>query len=121
PDALVVSAPVNSTLGLGKAPRAVWIALADRSERRAYLEETLRLLPPLHSTFRCAVESVRLGATDIPMGTPVLVLIAAANRDLRAFREPAALDVKRLARGEPHALSFGAGPHTCLGFNLANR
>lgn len=117
----VVSALGNLMLCLATSPRAVWPALADSREARAFIEETLRLLPPLHLFFRCAVESVRLGATDVPMGTPVLVLIAAANRDPRAFREPDSLDLRRQARAEPHALSFGAGPHTCLGFNLANR
>jgi cytochrome P450 len=46
----------------------------------------------------------------------ILGLVAAANRDPAQVKEPEVFDV---ARYEIPALSFGAGPHYCLGAHLA--
>jgi cholest-4-en-3-one 26-monooxygenase len=52
----------------------------------------------------------------IPAGSIVLVLFGAANRDERAFGDPDRFDPWRA----PHEhLSFGHGPHFCLGAALA--
>ena len=52
----------------------------------------------------------------IAAGTPVTVLLGAANRDPRVFPDPDALDVGRNAEGH---LAFLHGPHFCLGAALA--
>jgi len=52
----------------------------------------------------------------IAAGTPVTVLLGAANRDPRVFPDPDALDVRRNAEGH---LAFLHGAHFCLGAALA--
>jgi cytochrome P450 len=49
-------------------------------------------------------------------GERVFLLLNAANRDPRAYADPDQLDLRR--NGPPH-LTFGFGPHLCLGFPLA--
>ncbi|MGP4046596.1 cytochrome P450 [Streptomyces sp. 2A115] len=49
-------------------------------------------------------------------GEGVVVSLQAANRDPRAFPDPDAFDITRDAQ---HHLSFGHGPHHCLGQSLA--
>ncbi len=53
----------------------------------------------------------------IPQGEPVVVAIAAANRDPRVFAEPDTLDVTRI--GSAAHLGFAHGPHFCLGASFA--
>jgi cytochrome P450 len=45
-----------------------------------------------------------------------VALAHAGNRDPRAFRDPDEFDIDRRARNH---LSFGSGPHMCLGQHLA--
>ena len=55
-------------------------------------------------------------SVTIAAGSPVTVLLGAANRDPRVFPDPDALDVGRNAEGH---LAFLHGPHFCLGAALA--
>jgi cytochrome P450 len=80
------------------------------------VEETLRLEPSLGVTWRVCVDDYELGGLTIPGGSPVCVGIAAANRDPRRFEQPARFDITR--RAEPH-VTFGYGPHVCLGQHVA--
>lgn len=83
----------------------------------AFIEEMLRLNSSGHSTFRVAVRDYELSGTTIPAGTLVLPIMAAANRDPRHFPNPDAVDLGRNNLREH--LSFGFGPHTCPGAELA--
>jgi len=65
---------------------------------------------------RTALEPVELAGAEIAAGGLVLGLIAAANRDPAQLKGPESFDVTR-ERGP--SLSFGAGPHYCLGAYLA--
>ncbi|MCP3803273.1 cytochrome P450 [Allokutzneria sp. A3M-2-11 16] len=81
------------------------------------LEELLRFVTfgdALRS--RRAVADVELGGVLIRSGDVVMVSIASANRDEDAFAEPERFDPRR--RGTRH-LSFGHGPHFCVGAALA--
>ena len=53
-------------------------------------------------------------------GTGVLILLAAANRDPRAFPNPNKLDLTRYAQSTavPRHLGFGVGHHYCIGAPL---
>jgi hypothetical protein len=73
----------------------------------------VRFSTPTHYVGRVLTEPV----LDIPAWEPVLVLLAAANRDPRRWDDPERLDVTRPP--EPAPLSFVLGPHHCLGANLA--
>jgi cytochrome P450 len=65
---------------------------------------------------RVATEDVELHGMTIHAGEGVMAALNSANRDPRAFEHPDDLD---LARQENKHLSFGFGPHFCLGAQLA--
>ncbi|GAA2268276.1 cytochrome P450 [Streptomyces atrovirens] len=83
----------------------------------AYVEEILRYEPPVHVTSRWATRDTELLGTAVPRGTRLTLILAAANRDPRRFTAPDRFDPAR--GGAPGPLSFGAGPHYCLGAPLA--
>ncbi|MET9370678.1 cytochrome P450 [Streptomyces griseoflavus] len=83
----------------------------------AYVEEILRYEPPVHVTSRFAADDTELLGTAVPRGTRLTLIMAAANRDPLRFTAPDRFDPAR--GGSPGPLSFGAGPHYCLGAPLA--
>ncbi|WP_328842928.1 cytochrome P450 [Streptomyces sp. NBC_00258] len=81
------------------------------------VEELLRYLTVVHIGMRrIALEDVEVGGVTVRAGEGVVVSLQAANRDPRAFPEPDTFDITRDAQ---HHLSFGHGPHHCLGQSLA--
>ncbi|GAB2921961.1 cytochrome P450 [Nonomuraea fastidiosa] len=81
------------------------------------VEELLRYDGPVElATWRFAREPVELGGMRLEAGQPILVALAAANRDPGRFDAP---DVPVLTREDNAHLSFGHGPHHCLGAPLA--
>jgi cytochrome P450 len=96
---------------------ALWDALrADRGMLRGAFEEALRWEPPITTVVRRAVRDCELGGVAIPAGTHVSVSVAAANRDPMRYPDPDRFDPTR--RNIAH-LTFGGGPHLCLGMHLA--
>lgn len=86
------------------------------------VEETLRWDAPVsYFPFRYPVRDVKVGEDVIPAGTPVMAAYSAAGRDHRVFGPDAdRFDVTRPARsGSARHISFGHGPHYCLGAPLA--
>ncbi|MFF7019891.1 cytochrome P450 [Streptomyces klenkii] len=83
------------------------------------VEETLRYDSPVSFfPFRYPVRDLAVGDTVIPRGTPVLASYTSAGRDERAYGPDASrFDVTR--RPVVRHLSFGHGPHYCLGAALA--
>ncbi|WP_328315531.1 cytochrome P450 [Streptomyces sp. NBC_00388] len=79
------------------------------------VEEFARFDPPIQIGLRAAVTDTEIAGVAIPQGTPLLLLLGAANRDHRVFDNPQQLDVTRT----PRHLAFGAGKHFCLGAQLA--
>ncbi|MEU6222471.1 cytochrome P450 [Streptomyces sp. NPDC047042] len=90
----------------------------DRSLVRAVVTETLRHEPPLHVTLRFAARDVTLGGVDIPVGTPLQVVLASANRDPAVYPSPHVWDPERTIRTP---FTFGMGRHVCLGMGLAQQ
>jgi cytochrome P450 len=91
-----------------------------RQERRLipnFLEEVLRIEPPVKCNFRVARVPVKVGDIDLAPGTTVMILIGAANRDPRRFERPSELLVDR-PNAREH-LSFSRGIHACVGAPLA--
>jgi len=91
-----------------------------RNERERipnFIEETLRMESPVKGDFRLSRVPTTVGGVDLPAGTTVMVLNAAANRDPRHFDDPATFDADR-ANARQH-LAFGRGVHTCPGAPLA--
>ncbi|MFE1367099.1 cytochrome P450 [Streptomyces anulatus] len=79
-------------------------------------EELLRYLSVADPLLRSALEDVEVEGELIRAGETVTVSVQAANRDPRRFSDPDRLDIHRRATGH---LSFGHGPHQCLGQQLA--
>jgi cytochrome P450 len=81
------------------------------------VEELLRYDGPVElATWRFATEPVRIGGREIAPGDPVLVVLAAADRDPARFADPDRLD---LTRRDSRHLGYGHGIHYCLGAPLA--
>lgn len=96
---------------------ALWDAVrADRGLVRGAIEEALRWEPPITTVMRIAARDVELGGVDIPAGTHVSVSVASANRDPLRYPDPDRFDP---ARTNIAHLTFGGGPHLCLGMHLA--
>lgn len=89
---------------------------ADRSLLPGAVEEMLRWWTPVMHFRRTAVQDIELSGVRIRAGDKVVVWFSSANRDERAFTEPGKFDV---GRREADHLSFGHGPHFCLGAQLA--
>jgi cytochrome P450 len=68
------------------------------------------------ATWRYATEELTVGGQRIAPGDPVLVVLAAADRDPARFTAPDTVDLAR--RDNPH-LGYGHGIHYCLGAPLA--
>ena len=88
---------------------------ADRSLLPGAVEEMLRWWTPVMNFRRTATQDTELAGTRIRAGDKVVVWFSSANRDEEVFPEPDRFDPAR--RGEH--LSFGHGPHFCLGSHLA--
>lgn len=82
----------------------------------AWAVETLRYDSASQMVARTVTEDVLLHGTRLEPGARVAVLPAAANRDERVFPHP---DVFDLGRDNSKVISFGRGPHHCLGAVLA--
>ena len=83
---------------------------------RPAVEELLRYESPVQFTARVLKENIEICGQHIPRKWTVLCMLGAANRDPKRFKEPNQLDLKRL--NNQH-LAFSAGPHACIGGQLA--
>jgi cytochrome P450 len=82
-----------------------------------FVEELLRLQPPVHGLFRTTTKEVTLDGKVLPAFAQVCVLFASANYDEARFPCPQTLDIDRGNVGSH--LTFGAGIHRCIGAALA--
>lgn len=97
---------------------AQWALLADRPELASRaVEETMRHSPVSLGAFRVARVEVDICGITLPAGTFMILNGAAANRDPGTFPNPDVLDVQR--QDPPPMVTFGGGPHFCLGAHLA--
>jgi cytochrome P450 len=82
------------------------------------VEELLRYDSPVQASRRVTLEPVTLGGVDIPAGAFVMASLGSANRDERFFG-PDAAELRLDRENARQHVSFGAGPHHCLGASLA--
>jgi cytochrome P450 len=82
-----------------------------------FVEELLRLDPPVRALSRMTTREVELGGRLLPEDAHLLVLYASANDDESVFRCPRDFDMDRPNLGKH--MSFGSGSHLCLGLSLA--
>jgi len=90
---------------------------ADHSLIPALLEEVLRYNPPVQIIFRHTTKDTELGGVKIPKGSAVMPLLASANRDETKFENSEVFDIDR--KIDIPLMSFGQGPHFCLGSYLS--
>jgi 2-hydroxy-5-methyl-1-naphthoate 7-hydroxylase len=82
------------------------------------IDEVLRVESPLgHLPLRYAVEDVVVEGVRIPKGDPILVNYCSVGRDPALHGEDA--DKFDILRADKTHLTFGHGPHYCLGLNIA--
>lgn len=91
---------------------------ANPSAIMPFIEEVLRLDPPLTTRPRRCDGTARIGDADIHHGDRLLLNLVAANRDAAEFPKPDRIDLTR--RASRH-LSFGAGVHRCVGSTMARQ
>ncbi len=80
------------------------------------VEEMLRYWPPVIDFRRTATRDTELAGQHIRRGDKVVVYHASANRDETVFPTPDHFNITRTPNDH---LSFGFGPHFCLGSHLA--
>ncbi|WP_327279389.1 MULTISPECIES: cytochrome P450 [unclassified Streptomyces] len=112
----VRSAAPGGLLALAGAPDA-YRRLADgRVPLHTAVDELLRVHPPVLSFRRTAAADTELAGQRIRAGDKVVVFHASANHDERVFTDPERLDLGRTPNAH---VSFGDGPHVCLGAHFA--
>jgi cytochrome P450 len=110
----------NGALALMEHPeeRARLIANPDMAANA--VEEILRWSPPIMHFRRTATRDTELRGQKILAGQKVVVWYASANRDDEVFANPHAFDIGReIGGGATEHLSFGHGPHFCVGNAMA--
>jgi cytochrome P450 len=85
----------------------------DATQIAPLLEEVLRFNPPVQMIFRNTTCDTELGGVKMPKGATVMPLLASANRDETKFADGETFDIDR--RPQLQLMSFGQGPHFCLG------
>jgi cytochrome P450 len=107
----------NLLFSLLSDPQQLEAVRANRDLVPQAIEEALRVETPLLNITRLATKDAEISGVTIPAGSTVMLMLAAANRDETRYADPDRFDLDREAP-RPH-LSFGHGPHACLGTHLA--
>ena len=98
--------------------RGAWAAICDDPTLiPGAVDEVLRFDSSVIAWRRQTTGAVDIAGTEVPAGAQLLLLLAAANRDPAVFSDPDTFDIRR-PNARDH-LSFGYGPHVCLGAPLA--
>ncbi|MGE4304040.1 MAG: cytochrome P450 [Novosphingobium sp.] len=91
--------------------------LAANPDRMAgAVEEFARAFPPIVGIGRTCTRDVTVAGTEMKQGDFVMLAYSASSRDPRAVENASNVDIHR--ETVPHN-TFGAGPHRCIGSNLA--
>ena len=106
----------NGLLSLLRHPEQYTAIVADSSLVPGAINEFLRFETPTQYVARVPVMDVEIAGISVAALTPILILLAAANRDPAHFSEPDRFDIRR---SEGASLSFASGLHHCLGAALA--
>jgi cytochrome P450 len=108
----------GGTLALLRHPGQLALLRSDPALAATAVDELLRYDSPVQASRRITLAPVEIRSTTIPAGAFVMASLASANRDERFWGADA--DELRLSRDNARQhVSFGAGPHHCLGASLA--
>ncbi|MFI2763553.1 cytochrome P450 [Streptomyces echinatus] len=112
-----VNAITNTTLTLLRHPDILDRFLKDPDLAVPLIEEVLRYEPPVQFVpWTTALADIDVAGTTIPKGSPVWLMLAAANRDPQRFEDPDRFDPDR--KDNEH-LGMYTGIHYCFGAPLA--
>ncbi|MEU2250580.1 cytochrome P450 [Streptomyces sp. NPDC019224] len=106
----------NGVLALLRHPDQLARLRADPGLTRGAVEELARYDTVTQAIVRVVAEDLEIGGRTLREGELVYLFLGATNRDPERFEHPDRLDLTR--PGNRH-LSFGHGPHFCLGGPLA--
>jgi cytochrome P450 len=112
----VKSVFAQSFVHFGRHPEAWDLMFSSPEMLESAMEELLRYTSPAVPTRNVTDDVIEVGGVPIPKGERVHGPLAAANRDPKYYPEPDEIKFDRPPK--PH-LSFGLGPHRCLGVHLA--
>ncbi len=82
-----------------------------------FVEELLRIEPPVRALSRMTTREVELDGTLLPEGAHLLLMYASANDQPDVFESPRTFDIER--KNMVKHVSFGGGVHKCVGLALA--
>ncbi|MET9045446.1 cytochrome P450 [Streptomyces sp. NPDC004362] len=112
-----VNAITNTTLTLLRRPDVLDRFRKDPDLAVPLIEEVLRYEPPVQFVpWTTALADIDVADSTIPKGSPVWLMLAAANRDPQRFRDP---DRFVPDREDNEHLGFYTGIHYCFGAPLA--
>lgn len=106
----------NSIYSLLREPEKMANLRENPTLIRTAVEEFLRFESPVQYTARITKEDINLCNVRISKGQTIFCMLGAANRDPKQFNDPDTLHLNRL--NNQH-LAFAAGPHFCIGSQLA--
>ena len=108
----------GGTLALLRHPGQLALLREDPALVGNAVEELLRFDSPVQASRRITLEPVAVAGTTITAGAFVMASLGSANRDER-FWGPDAAELNLRRENARQHVSFGAGPHHCLGASLA--
>jgi cytochrome P450 len=91
----------------------------------AFLNEALRIFPPVPLLSRIAVSNDRFEGHEIGPGQKILLSIIGLHHDRNVWTDPGSVQLARFAGGaptrdqRPHLLPFSDGPRRCGGMRFA--
>ena len=108
----------NGLVELFRHPDQLAMVRAGDEHDANLVEEVLRFNSPVQMTRRIPDHDIEVSGATIPAGSVILLCAVSANRDPRKFGPTAdEFDITRADAKDQ--LSFGGGPHFCLGAALA--
>ncbi len=106
----------NGLVVLAQWPGEKQRLIAQPALIKSAVEEILRFESSNQLGNRITTVATSIGGVALEAGTPVHLVIGAANRDPAQFPDPDTFDITR----EPNRhLAFASGPHQCVGLTLA--
>ncbi len=107
----------NAILTLFQRPAAKNELIGDLTKTASAVEEVLRYASPVQmSKPRYVASDGEFFGQELKKGEMISALLACANYDPAKFERPTEFDINRQSN---YHMTFGCGPHTCLGIKLA--
>jgi len=101
-------------------PDALAALRSEPSLLPALVAETIRFEPSIAGAPRTVTQPIEICGIERPAGAVVMCSFLTANRDPAVWQDADSFRSRRFAEpSAPRLLSFGGGPHYCLGASLA--